>query len=405
MQLDRHLRTLVQTLQRCVALCEEFKLSEGKFERRVTRILTPGTLMDESFLNPYENTFLLSIGVSGNNEVGLAWMDVSTGEFFSQTSTMESLRDDLVRIGPKEVVLDHLLKEQQQHPVQVAIQEEISAFISYVTPTGESAPLTGATEANSDNITPSTRIPLTSVESLSISQITTHLKNNLLEHMPVFSQPLNQQAETHMQIDSHTIKSLEIREGMREGGTTGTLLSTIKRTITSSGTRLLARWICSPSTSIEEISTRQDLVEFFLTRPHLRADIISLLRKIEDTARIVQRFLAGKGVPGDLSDIADAVTSWEELRDRLNLERDMDLKEKGSLADWPCMDVLLGRMTSLKHLSLKIASAVERNEYGEDLEDEPSETDPFLALPTRAASIAPYKWKIKSQFVPFFILS
>lgn len=78
----------------------------------------------------------------------------------------------------------------------------------------------------------------------SIDVLHTFLRANLLDYMPFTLSPKHETGHNRMQIDSHTIRALEIRESMSEGGTKGSLLSVIKRTTTSSGTRLLARWLC-----------------------------------------------------------------------------------------------------------------------------------------------------------------
>ena len=101
LHLDRHLKTLVQHHKRFVAMCEEFPISgssgETGFERRVTRIVTPGTLIDEPFLNTLENNYLLSVHLVPEKPfIGLAWIDVSTGEFFSKESTLQALQALLV---------------------------------------------------------------------------------------------------------------------------------------------------------------------------------------------------------------------------------------------------------------------------------------------------------------------
>lgn len=331
--------------------------------------------------------------------MGLAWMDVSTGEFFSQRTTLGAIRDEVVRIGPKEIVLHEDFQSLAKHPIRQDLAEEDSAIISYTK--GPTVPETLANESPSpDDLTmPAPILPTyASDEAAAITQLTTFLHDNLLEHMPKLSRPLRQGVEGRMQIDAHTIKSLEIKQGMREGGTTGTLLSVINRTTTSSGTRLLSRWICSPSTSLSEISTRQSIVTFFVARPHLRADVIGLLRKIEDTARIVQSFLAGRGKPDDLRDVAAAIACWEELRDRFALERKMEASEQGALIGWECMDALLGGMASLKELSQKISSAVSENSDEPELE-QPEGLDPFVATNMKTYTSGLIKWHIKPESV------
>jgi DNA mismatch repair ATPase MutS len=284
--LDRHLKALVQVHQRCVALCEEFRRqnSEEGFDRRVVRVLTPGTLIDESFLNPYENNYLLAIddlrlgttpcGLTCDNTtnasndanvlplpvkdrpLGLAWIDVSTGEFFAQQSTIGDLKDDVARIAPREVVVNSRLKEMPSHPILLAVNGE-GCFVSYINPSQlASSPLSTvdltSPLSHADDLiaeipvsqNTSAKHIFTQHETSAVKLLTTFLQAHLLEHMPLLSSPARQGQQDRMHMDSQTIKALEIREGMREGGTTGSLLSVVKRTVTSSGTRLLARWLC-----------------------------------------------------------------------------------------------------------------------------------------------------------------
>jgi DNA mismatch repair ATPase MutS len=265
--LDKYLKVLVQQNNRFVAMCEEFPRFSDKgikeFDRRVVRVITPGTLIDEPFLNPFENNYLLAISCaddnadsSGGGLLGLAWIDVSTGEFFSRPSTYDSLRDELARIGPREVVLDRQRVASKSHPVLRDLAEE-GNFVSFVSlsevmngenvssPTDRHHSLRMSTPPSPSKEVPKPfAISLTPEEITAINILTTYLHSNLLEHMPILSSPNQEGTRNRMQIDSHTIKGLEIREGSREQSTKGSLLSVIKRTITSGGRRLLARWLC-----------------------------------------------------------------------------------------------------------------------------------------------------------------
>lgn len=279
--LDRHLKRLVQVNKRFAAVCEEFKRRDGTFERRVVRVVTPGTLIDESFVDHFDNNYLMAIATDDEGQrsestatigtqgttVGLAWTDVATGEFYSQDVPVDSLRDEIARIGPREVVLSSRLRDaSNSNPIRQALAEE-EATVSYIDSTQPSLvppnAVNGMTtvqqveQSSSDSdmlqlqqssSTPSTTNQVFSPnETSAIAILTQFLRSSLLEHMPpdvtAFS-PTHQSAEARMQIDAHTIKALEIREGNREGGVTGSLMSVIKRTVTSSGTRLLGRWLC-----------------------------------------------------------------------------------------------------------------------------------------------------------------
>lgn len=265
MHIDKYLKVLVQQNKRFVALCEEFPTQSSsnfnlkQFDRRVSRVVTPGTLIDESFLNQYENNFLMAVNyynspsVDEKTPLGLAWIDVSTGEFFSKVTDMKTLRDDVTRIGPREVILPLFLENAESNPILQALKEDES-FIVFssldeppVMETTTSSSSTDDMPAISDEMTP-TELPIslayTTEESSAIALLTSYMQSTLLDHMPTLTLPNKELNSQRMQIDSHTIKALEIRENIREGGTKGSLLSVVKRTVTSSGTRLLSRWLC-----------------------------------------------------------------------------------------------------------------------------------------------------------------
>ena len=248
-QLDRHLKTLVQSRRRFVALCEEFPpIRAGEeFTRRVVRIITPGTLIDESFLNTYENNYLLSISSAGTGRFGLAWIDVSTGEFYSQSTTLDCLRDEISRIGPREVILAKDGDGKIDRDVREALADEGAVTTTIVDESSSSSdpgvlPALDGQEVDPQNI--SAPLIYTREELQAIQFLSGVLRNRLLEHMPVLSSPIPQNVGARMLIDSHTIHALEIKETIREGGTRGSLLSTIRKTVTSGGTRLLSRWLC-----------------------------------------------------------------------------------------------------------------------------------------------------------------
>ncbi|KAL4069487.1 muts domain V-domain-containing protein [Scleroderma citrinum] len=411
MHLDKYLKVLVLQHKRFVAMCEEFPHyqtgQKPAFERRVVRVITPGTLIDEPFLNHYENNYLLAIapesnisdGTEDSHSFGLAWIDVSTGEFFTKTIPSESLKDHLAQICPREIVLPKELKNQLNHPARRAIEDE-DIFISYSTQPPSSEPRSFAAdnallEADLPSVTYTTR------ESEAIDILTSYMGANLLEHMPKLSTPSQEGSEDRMQIDSHTIKALEIRESTREGGLTGSLLSVVKRTVTSSGTRFLVRRLCSPSTSVREIESRQALVEFFYTRPFLCNDVVQMLRECEDASRIVQRFLLSKGEPRDLLSINRTIEIWISIQKRLELERQMETSERGSLirSEWEGIDALVSGIADLQSLSRRIALALHDIELLDSVEA-PSEDD--LAQEEKVTQAVTYngvyKWTVRPEF-------
>ncbi|KAJ3510725.1 hypothetical protein NLJ89_g4516 [Agrocybe chaxingu] len=412
--LDRHLKTLVQQEKRFVAMCEEFRLSTNdatvkEFERRITRIITPGTLIDESFLNPMANNYLLAINSSSStltDPVGLAWIDVSAGEFFSKHCSLESISDDLARIAPREIILEASFRQLPDHPIFSALVDS-DCLISYtsIENMNAPAPLSGNEEpfyfesyasVSQPHLSKCLQRTSTKAERQEISAIgllTKFLKENLLEHMPLLDAPFHEDVKDRMQIDSHTIQGLEIRETGYEGSAKGSLLSVIKRTTTSGGARLLARWLCSPSTSVPEINFRQSLVSFFHDRPHFRTDICEILREVDDVGRLCQRFLLGRADFGDLVAIHTSIDIWDTLKKVCDTENTMESAERSSQMDssqWNYIEVLFSRMTDLRHVSEKIANAIIINtDATEDsLDDDTSAEDVEEALDTPALASA-----------------
>ncbi|KAF9036432.1 hypothetical protein BDZ89DRAFT_1090789 [Hymenopellis radicata] len=448
MHLDKYLKIMVEQEKKFVAMCEEFpqyhQPGVKSFERRVVRVITPGTLIDESFLNQYENNYLLSVGLLGDatdmsnasrsQPVGLAWIDVSTGEFYSKSTTFEGVRDDVARIGPREIVLHQSFQQDRTHPLFAALSED-KHCISFIAPDESPSaqpyqqdpdpdgallpnPVDASLELDAGEVTAGPRelvtdeimtaaenVPsvYTPEETLSIDLLTSFLKAHLLEHMPILSRPNREDTGERMRIDSHTIKALEIRESIREGGTTGSLLSTIKRTVTTSGTRLLTRWLGSPSTSIPEINARLSLVEFFHNRPYFREDLVEFLPELEDASRIVQKFSLGRGDASDLLGIRNTAATWSDLRRRIEQERLLETRERDNFnpEEWSSLDSLLSRMANLDDLHARIDSALSRKESNDtaDLEATESEEEtPSVDVFSRSWRYTTTKWTIKPQF-------
>ncbi|KAJ7597248.1 muts domain V-domain-containing protein [Mycena floridula] len=419
MHIDKYLKILVQTNNRFVAMCEEFpKYSQGakEFDRRVVRVITPGTLIDESFLNQYENNYLLAISPT-EPTLGLAWIDVSTGEFYSKHTTFESLRDDVARISPREIVLSNSLRSNSSHPVLEVLAEE-QHVLAYVEMAEHSeipvpVPVPEEISLELDDGSVISHLPpddigvppeeinalYTTEETAAIDLMTMYLKANLMEHMPPLLLPNRESAGDRMQIDSHTIKALEIRENIREGGTSGSLLSVVRKTATSGGTRLLSRWLCSPSTSISEINARQSVVAFFHSRPHFRADIVEVLAKAEDASRAVQKFLLSRGDSGDLSTISTSIAMWSSLKLLVEHERRMELEERGELntSEWASLDTLMSRMVELQELAKRIEMALWSADL-DPLDPPPEAVDGIEDMSPKPSLSLPNKWTINPQF-------
>lgn len=227
-------------------------------DRRVARIITPGTLIDENFIDPYSNNYILAIHAEnilasktkcelrGHSRcrpmpLGLAWLDLSTGSFFTQSTTLSTLPSDLSRIAPREVVLDESLQAVQDNQLFSIIGDDRLLITYYPSPYPtriENWTSMLETEFSPDAIKEFTLEEITA-GSLLIHYVRTRLKNSTIR----LQHPLRYQAMETMGIDKNSMRALEIKETMRDGTKQGSLLHSMRRTVTRSGARLLEEWL------------------------------------------------------------------------------------------------------------------------------------------------------------------
>lgn len=343
-QLSRHLKILVNTYGYSVTIADQFKRENvanndiNKFYRRVTRIVTPGTFIDEAFENLQENTYLLSIEFPENCvdkiadsslKVGLCWCDVTTGEIFVQQVLLKDLVSSITRIQPKEILLDDALSLQglesgEWYPELVELKKY---FIKYQKLPARHRTMDSfysffsCAEAG-DNMK-QLKIQLQEFSQKEIAA----LRNTLIyvsEHMPDFEMnfqlPQRQNTSSIMQIDSRTVAALELHKTVRDSRKKGTLLSTIRRTATPAGTRLLTQWLSGPSLDLKEIEARQMIVTFFKKKIAITDSIVSMLRSIQDLPRILQKFSFGRGEALELIQLARSLQIAMELKTFLEAE-------------------------------------------------------------------------------------
>ncbi|KAN0122217.1 MutS domain V domain containing protein [Hyaloscypha variabilis] len=325
-QLDRYLKILVQDLNRYVAIAEEFPNDKAGLpgqlmhNRRVARIITPGTLIDENFMDPFTNNYVLAIHVEdsvqesrhpGNSSIsiGLAWMDLSTGQFFTQYTDLSDLPSYLARIGPREIVLDEDLQTSKDHGIFSVLAED-RHLITYSSPSEVQAVSDWAPMLESP-VSPKLEKTFTAEEIAAGSSLLQYIKARL-QGSKMKLQPPTRQLDV-MGIDKNTLRALEIKKTMRDDLFTGSLLHIIRRTVTKGGARLLDNWLSSPSTSEDVINSRLDLVAFMLVDELLRERVMILLRRCHDSHRLLQKFAFGRGDADDLLALKSTVYATQEL--------------------------------------------------------------------------------------------
>jgi DNA mismatch repair ATPase MutS len=372
--------------------------------RKVGRVVTPGTLLDESWLNGSESRYLLALAIgskSSNVEetsklpISLAYTDASTGEFFSNDSNMGQIEDELARVAPREVVLDSSLRDRWEtgkgsqsgdSDDLLDLLRVLGVHVSFADPVHAPlleglSPLPSTSTAGS-----------ASLESRAITLLRHHLQYALRDSMPSLpNEPQRQLASSHMQIDAATLAALEIRHAIRPGGLVelsgygrsstllsarGTLLSVISQTVTAPGHRLLIRTLTSPSTDIDAINSRLSLVEAFVKRRDLRDDLRQSLEDVGDIMRVIQRFKSQRGSARDIWDTATWIRGVDRLLNRLKLDLG-DVKTESKSAEG--RNRLLDLVNQFKHLTAcaeKIEASVDESSLLRGLEMEGEEEDP-----------------------------
>lgn len=276
-QLERYLKILVQDLSKHVAICDEFindaptkAKGESQYTRRVSRIVTPGTLIDEHFMDPWENNYLLSIHVNPEaldekavkvspgsskvssvlnlprTEVGLAWIDLSSGDFLTQSTDIASLPSAVARIRPREIILDSVFADEQNSQM-VSILKEDGHMVTFQEPATQFLSIDDWVPMMADVVEDFDTANFTTGEVAAGGSLLHYVKHQLLGAKTRLQAPVRHQAEDHMSIDKNSLRALEIRSTIRDGTHEGSLLHSLKETVTKSGTRLLTQRLCELS--------------------------------------------------------------------------------------------------------------------------------------------------------------
>ncbi|MEK7688333.1 MAG: DNA mismatch repair protein MutS, partial [Pseudomonadota bacterium] len=307
-----------------VAVCEQVEdPAEAKkrgaksvVDRAVVRVITPGTLTEDSLLDARSHNYLAAIA-EAQGELALAWLDLSTADFATQPVLPQQLAAALARLAPGELLLpDRLLARE---PLKAALEDWNTVL----------TPLPSA-RFDSDNARKrlQTAFNVAALESFgSFSRAEVAACGALLDYVeltqagkrPALAPPRRERADGTMEIDPATRRNLELVKSL-DGRRDGTLLATIDRTLTGPGARLLAERIAAPLTDRAAIERRLDLVQLFVERPAVRERVREALKRTPDIERALTRLSVGRGGPRDLAALRDGLDSGEALAAMLGAE-------------------------------------------------------------------------------------
>jgi len=305
-----------------VAICEQIGSQpiEGLVPRKVTRVVTPGTIVEPGLLPGDANNYLVSIVVA-EKRAGVAYVDITTGEFaateLSGGDIATSLRAELMRLHPAEVL----------HAESLAIDDGLPGHSTpwpdwrFEIDRSKEAILQHF-EAGSLDGFGLRGLPLASCAAGSIIQYLNETQPTALKLLTSLSTySLNE----FMTLDSATRRNLELTETIRGGQVSGSLLAILDLTVTPMGKRKMFQWVSKPLLEVNLIRQRQDGTESFFNAGLLRAEVRESLKPLGDLERITQRVVGGNAQPRDLVSMRETLRQLPPLRALL--------PDDGTLAD------------------------------------------------------------------------
>ena len=291
-----------------IGICEQISTSADSksklFERKVIRVITPGTVMEDDMLDANQSNFLVCLRAQGKGW-GIACVDVSTGQFWVSQNVDDpnftNLAAALAAVNPAEIVGDaqtlQLLQNKVVLPARLPLTE-VPVF------EGELAPLPAwpvAAMWRGKELALSCALQVLAY----VSSTEPGVKDTLV--------PSYTELSDSLQIDENAVSSLELVKS-QEGGRAGSLWALLDHTKTSFGSRKLKEWILHPSLSVDEIRRRQDCVEGLMKNQEALASLAAILQNISDVERIMTRVAAGNASPRDLGGLRQSLLNADPLR-------------------------------------------------------------------------------------------
>ena len=320
-----------------VAVCEQMEdPAEAKkrgpkspVKREVVRLVTPGTLTEESLLDARSANILAALARVGG-ALSLAWTDMSTGDFAVEPAEPAEVAHALARLDPSEVLASEALAADA---VLAPVLKELGPRLtlrpapSFDSAANERLLKNAYGVAALDGFGNFTRADIAAAGAL-----VGYLDLTQKGKRPALKPLRREAARTRMGIDAATRRNLELVETL-SGERQGSLLHVIDRTVTAAGARLLAARLAAPLTDPAAIEARQDALDFCLEQRDLREEIRKALRQAPDIARALARISVGRGGPRDLAAIRDGLGAARALRRRLDAQRPSLPQALGELED------------------------------------------------------------------------
>ena len=308
--LDTYLPKLVRAGRR-VAICEQLedpKLTKKLVKRGITELVTPGVTLNDNVLDHRENNFLAAIHF-GKSGVGVAFLDISTGEFLTTEGSEDYIDKLLASFAPKELLIVRGSKQKLEQTLSSRyLTYELDDWI-FTDDTAHER-LLKQFETSSLKGFGITDMPAAVVASgaiLHYLDITRHTNTSHITRLNRIEQ------DKYVRMDRFTVRNLELLESFNHEGKS--LLNVIDRTVTPVGARLLRRWVSFPLKDVSAINQRLDVVEYFFRNPEQRDEIREYLEQIGDIERLTSKVSFMRISPREMVQLRNALTAIGPIRD------------------------------------------------------------------------------------------
>ncbi|WP_264338807.1 DNA mismatch repair protein MutS [Wolbachia endosymbiont (group A) of Cheilosia soror] len=288
-----------------VAICDQLETAdEAKkrgyksiVKRDVVRVVTPGTIIEDSLLEDKSNNYLASI-VEQNDEYAISWLELSTGKFFYTLTSLKALDSDLLRISPRELLISEKFTEDEKirsilKNYKISITQHAQSFFEYSKSHRTLCEFYKIRELGSIG-------NFSKVEIMACGALLEYVRVTQRGSIPRLEFPKTYKQQNFMLIDASARRNLELFS-TQFGEKKGSLISVIDHTVTASGGRLLKQMLASPLACSKAINLRLSTAQFFVNNHEPRRKIREILSNIPDIERSLSRLILGRGSPKDMN--------------------------------------------------------------------------------------------------------
>ncbi|CUH60591.1 DNA mismatch repair protein MutS [Thalassobacter stenotrophicus] len=310
-----------------VAVCEQLETpeeakkrgSKSVVKRGIVRLVTPGTLTEDSLLEARRHNYLAAY-CSVRDDSALAWVDISTGAFHVTPCSPVRLGPELARLGPREIVV----AEGREEEVRETVEDAGAALTTVARSAFDSDGANSRLCALFGVATLEAYGSFSRAELGAMGAVVSYLDLTQRGQLPLLRPPVKEATQRLMQIDGATRRNLELTHSL-SGGRAGSLLACIDRTLTAGGGRLLERRVSAPSTQIDAINARLDAITWANSNSNLTQTLRDALRKTPDMDRALSRLSLDRAGPRDLAAVRDGLHQSLRISEALSAEVMPDL--------------------------------------------------------------------------------